>query len=433
MPEEQTHPHKRAGLSHWVTETVFEKQSHRARFNDLRCGHSCNPVLIEALLMAERFSQSGRAPAFLLSGGSLTELCQFGQRKKWLCPWGIEYVDETHRPELPNVPPHLREWDRYDDTSKFLDLNEVKRLIDDERNQFERILLSEPMTFDWLNNLHKHPVEEIHIFYDGIEESLKNGLPHRAIRDIARCESLRVLEITNAVIKNSDRYLLERLKNIEAFMGAPIPDHRIKDQFYFYCGSFHTLRYITFFKPLSDPDEDEYEKITWMIRNRKNSLRHIELVVPPEETLYEAIIKIPHLRSFRLHTFAEVYDSDFVTLLSHPNVQQNLRDLYLAYLEVGARTFALIAKLRNLHCIDLSSTKLTGDELNKILRANKKHIRYVRVAECPGLGPEIFQEISECTYLERVTLYKNERIKEAAEEYIREKRPNFGAITFSFE
>ena len=229
MPEEQTHPHKRAGLSHWVTETVFEKQSHRARFNDLRAGHSCNPVLIESLLMAERFSQSGRAPEFLLSGGSLTELCQFGQRKKWLCPWGIEYVDETHRREVPDVPPHLREWDS-DDISTFLDLDEVKRLIDEERNQFDRVYLYEPMTFDWLNNLHKHPVEEIHVFYKGIPESMRNGIPHRAVRDITRCESLRVLEM-NAVIKNADRYLLKRLNNIQAFMGAVIPGRKIIDQF----------------------------------------------------------------------------------------------------------------------------------------------------------------------------------------------------------
>ena len=189
---------------------------------------------------------------------------------------------------------------------------------------------------------------------------------------------------------------------------------------------------MTFLKPFSDPDEDEYEKMAWMIRH-SSTVRNIELVVPPEETLYEAIINLPNLRSFRLHTFAVVYDSDFVTLLSHPNVRQNLRDLYLAYSEVGARTFALIAKMRNLHCINLSSTSVTGEELNKILRANKKHIRYVGVSSCPGLGPEIFQGISECTYLERVTLCGNEKLKEVAEEYIRSKERNSAAITFSFQ
>ena len=432
MPTDRPCPTSRSGLSHWVTETVFEKQSHRARCNDLRSAHSCNPVLIESLLIAERFAQSGRAPEFLLSGGSLTELCHFGQRKKWLCPWGIEYVDETHRPELPNVPPHLREWDRYDDTSKFLDLNEVKRLIDDEHNQFERILLSDPMTFDWLNNLHKHPVEEIHVFYEGIPESLLKGIPTRAVADIARCESLRVLEMENAVIKNSDKWLLKRLENIEAFMGGPIPDHKITDQFLFYC-SYGKLTYITFFKPWDDPDEEEYKTMAVAIRSRKYKLRHVELVMPPEDDLLAAIAECKNLRSFRLHSFAEVDDSGFSRFLLHPNVQQNLRDIWLGYLDVGPRTFVLLSKMRNLRWINLSSTKLTGDELNKILRANKKSIRSVQVSSCPGLGPEIFEGISECTHLERVTLYENERVKEAAQEYIRAKRPNFGAITFSFE
>ena len=422
---------KQTNLSHWVSPTPSAQETHRLREAAMKRSHRYHPVLVESLLIAERFSHTDRAPNFLLSVSSVTSTCAFDQCKKWLCPWGVERVDETHRPELPMAPAHLRNSELYDDVNCHLQLDEVKRLIDDETNQFDRIFLCEPMSFKWLANLYKHPVEEIHILYDGIPKSLNDGLPLQTVSDIARCETLRVIECENIEIQKRHTHIMTRMPNMEAFIGIANPDGII-NQVQHYQMLPH-LTYIHFFNAWDAPNDEDYEAMTTLIWLRRDTLEHIEFVLPPRGKLLAALTQCPKLRSFRLQAFAPIVDSDLKAFLSHPNIRQNIRDIWLGYTQIGAGTFALLAKMRNLRWINLSNTALTGDELNAILRANKEHIRSVHAGGCPGVGSEIFSGIEECAYLDRVCLHGNEKLREAAAAYIRAKRPNYAAITFAFE
>ena len=372
---------RQTNLSHWVSPTPSAQETHRLREAAMKRSHRYHPVLVESLLIAERFSHTDRAPNFLLSVSSVTGTCAFDQCKKWLCPWGVERVDETHRPELPTAPAHLRNSEFYEDKNWHWHLDVVKSLIDDETHQFDRIFLCEPMSFEWLENLYKHPVEEIHILYDGIPKSLNDGLPLQAVSDIARCETLRVIECENIEIQQRHTHIMTRMRNMEAFIGIANPDGII-NQVHFY-ETLPNLTYIHFFSPWEVPTDAEYEAMTDLIRARRDTLEHIEFVLPPRSKLLAALTHCPKLRSFRLQAFAPIVDSDLKAFLSHPNIRQNIRDIWLGYTQIGAGTFALLAKMRNLRWINLSNTALTGDELNAILRANKEHIRSVHAGRRP--------------------------------------------------
>ena len=393
------------------------------------------PVLVRNLLMAERLSQTARAPHFMLSFASVADLCRFDQRTKWLCPWGIEYVDETHRPALHSVPQHLLAKMYSCATRDVLSMRRVKNLIDKLDHRFERVLIEQPESFDWKANLHKHPVEELHIIYVRTPERYRYGLPYKAIAGIVSCQSLRVLEIENAVINEGHMHFLRQLKNLEVIIGAGFARDRVPleiqvnayDLFpkltyvYFVCSMMHVLT------------AEEIAAMVAFVTSRRETLRHIALFMPPSADLFAALAQCPNLRTFRLDSYEALTDADLSDFLSHPHIRQNLQDISLATSTLRGDTFARLAAMPSLRWVNLSANQgLTSETLNAILRANRANLRDVRVANCHYLGPQVLEGIAQCVFLDRVNLYNIRELQEAAAEYIRTERPNFGGMILSF-
>ena len=92
--------------------------------------------------------------------------------------------------------------------------------------------------------------------------------------------------------------------------------------------------------------------------------------------------------------------------------------------------FALLAKFTNIRYLNLERTKITGEELSKILISNSRTIREVNVKKCPHIGAEIIPAISQCLYLHRFEVHARQPLAIALAQYVFTQRRNWHAIQF---
>ena len=309
----------------------------------------------------------------------------------------------------------------------FLSSKKIKDLVDDERNAFERIFVRKLAPFDWQASLYKHPLEEIHIIYSGLPESLQKGMPFRVIQNILRCESIRVIEISDYFAKVDYVHHLQQLKNLEMLIGHK-PLGGIIGQIELY-RSLPRLTHVDFFNGSQLLMEHEHADLMAFIQSRRKTLKHIALYMPTGDDVFEALANCPKLQTFRCHSWGGLTDDDLEAFLSHPNIRRNLRDISVHGRSLSTETFSRLAALKNLRWVNLMGcVRLTSDDLNSILIRNSAHIHDVEVSTCEALGPEIFDGISKCMYLERITLYASVALEDAADAYILAQRRNCEAI-----
>ena len=419
---------KQASLSHWIVQEPYEAKFARVKERELtRCSRR-NPTYVKSLVMAEHLHAQMKAPHFLLSADSLIDMCRFSQRTKWLCPWGEQLMNEIHREPTHSYPERLFYENHGIGGNDHVMLCEkdFKALVDDERNQWERVFLCDPNWLDWLENLYKHPVEELHLLFNGPPSKYQDGFPLKYHEYIVRCKALRVLTLENMDLPERFHAQFLKLKNIEFFDGGISQSLSSFPDFY---KKLTSLRYCEIYNSWEGPDDVIYYALLEMVKARKNTLEHIELTEPPRADYVEALANCPNLQTFILHD-AEMTDADMAPLLSHPIIQHQIRNFTLPHSSAGPETFALLGKFTNLRFLMLNGSDITDKEAARIILNNKFHMREVRLDDCKHIGKETLHAISQCAHLEWVSLCRDGKVKALIKQYIRERRPNYGAIRY---
>ena len=418
---------KQASLSHWIVQEPYEAKFARAKERELKRCYRRNPTYVESLVMAEYFHEQMKAQHFLLSAESLIDMCRFSQRTKWLCPWGEQLFNEIHREPMQTYPERM--CDDYhhirDSGNGMLAVEDLKALVDDESNEWERVFICDPQSLDWIENLFKHPIEELHFVDNGIGSKYQAGIPFKYIHYITRCKTIRV--ITLECMDLPENFLSEflRLKNLECLAGPNVSGipHILE--------KLTNLRFCEIMNRCDGPDDYVYYEFLEMIKAKKNTLQHIELNEPPSADYVDVLTNCPNLQTFILINAGEMTDADITPLLSHPFIQRNLRTLRLWHSSAGPEIFALLAKFTNLRFLDLDNCNITDKEAARIILNNKFHMREVRLDRCKQIGPETLNAISQCAHLEWVDLCGCDVIKAPIKQYIRDRRPNHGAIRYA--
>ena len=431
MPSDQA-ALKQASLSHWIAQEPYESKFKRVKQRELtRCSRR-NPMYVESLVTAEYLNEKMQAPHFLLSAESLVDMCRFSQRTKWLCPWGEQLYNEIHREPTQSYP--MRMCDYYNDIECdgriLLAKKDFKALVDDVSNAWERVVVFDPPCLDWLENLHKHPVEELHIVYECHTDYYAESDSEKVVECIVRCKSLRSLTLWNAEFPTHLHSKLLKLKNIEHIVGTVSPHLSCHIDIY---KNLTSLRYLHNYNGYRGPDDRAYFQLLEIVKSRQNTLEHIELEEPPRADYVDALVKCPKLQTFRMLESNNMTDDDMAPFLSHPVTQRQIRDFWMSDSSAGPRTFALLAKFTNLRFLMLQRTNITGKEAAKIMINNKFHMREVSLSYCENVGPEILDAISQCAHLEWVDLSGPHTCtwKGGIAQYIRERRPNYGAIRYT--
>ena len=419
---------KQASLSHWIVQEPYEAKFARAKERELKRCYRRNPTYVESLVMAEYFHEQMKAQHFLLSAESLIDMCRFSQRTKWLCPWGEQLYNEIHREPMQTYPERM--CDDYhhirDSGNGMLAVEDLKALVDDESNEWERVFICDPQSLDWIENLFKHPIEEFHFAFNGIGSKYQDDFPFKYLQYITRCKTIRVINLECMSFPDHFHSEFLRLKNLECLNGMNLsgfPDILEK---------FTNLRFCEIINRREGPDDYWYYENLEMVKAKQNTLQHIELTEPPNADYVDVLTNCPNLQTFILRDAGEVTDADIIPILSHSFIQRNLHTLRLRHSSASPEIFALLAKFTNLRFLSLDDCNITDKEAARIILNNKFHMREVCLNRCKHIGTETLNAIAQCAHLEFVDLRGGEVKKAPIKQYIRERRPNYGAIRLSY-
>ena len=405
---------------------TYAQKVQRITQRELHRGLRASPDIIEDILMVDMLAAKENSPNFTLNFDSVLDICRFSQKTKWLCPWGVEYFDETHRDPIRDLPQRVLEIflslendeDYY--TQQLLTQKEVAYTIADESNHFDRVFLYQQENLDCLENLYKHPCEELHVTYS-------SELRRKDVENIVRCKTLRVLRISCAAIPISLRPMLAQLQHLEIlhYESFDLVSTQIETLRLF--PRLHNME-IAVTRDTFSP-EHAIAVIT-LIQERKETLRHVKLSLEVPHEMLVALAACRNLQSFSLDQ-PRMTDEDLHPFFSNRHVQKTLRNVDLSRVSIKEPTFAFLAEFKNLRTLDLSMTDVSYEEAAKILESNAATIRSVDFTACKKLyvGNDLLSAIEKCAHLERVDVRNNFHInKFYVKQFKKEKRRNHQAV-----
>ena len=417
-------PETKSELSREAQDT-YKDIVQRVSQREIKRSHRVHPILVESILLAKILHDEGKAQNFILSSHSLIETCSFAQRIKWLCPWGAQFYDETHRPEnreIPAVALEKRLALEFDERWLYeLSQEEISTHLADASQQWERVYLDLQDNLECLKHLHKHPCEELHIFCpDGIREE--------DAQNIALCRTLRVL---SAEVRQMPANLYEelaKLPNLEIIHDVdrsidPLAMAEIQRPFPF----LHSLRFGTLHGPIT---AEEASTMVEMIKSRNATLRHIFLKMCPPAEVMIALAQCPRLVTLHICGDLEVdenFRDQFTLFLSSKHVQKTLQNIVIEQVDLEGDILNLLALCCDIRSFSYMNSSITDEQLSKIILANYRKIRHISMQGCHEVGENILDALEKCVHLERVDM-RWSAIPEAIDEYKKHRRRNYQAI-----
>ena len=343
-----------------------------------------------------------------------------GGQRKWLCPWGTQMYDETHREPICELPQHAIEMsiamDTTDSRHPVLTEDDVEAAIDDEAGSFERVFVKDLEGLWCLENLHRHPCEELHIVCCG-------QLDDTDIDNIVRCESLRVLRVEVTHIPHNLLRKLAQLPNLQIFRC---------DRAATGADQLAMLRLFpqTTILDLAVNGERETEEMRELLCARKDTLEHVYLSFEPSPSILLALLACEQLQGVTL-AHLRVDSGRFSAFFINQRVQQGLRYLDLSVACVTEPVCALLASFTNLRWLDISDTDISGKELCAILESNAAHIRHVSAQGARfDEADDLLLAVEQCAQLEVIDMryIANHDVREKILAYKKSKRRNHEAI-----
>ena len=241
---------------------------------------------------------------------------------------------------------------------------------------------------------------------------------------------LRVLNICHAKLPPKASEELLKLRNLEIIINFGNPmGTSISKQLAFY-KKFPNLTAYNFSNSDLDLSDAQYDAISDFLISRKSKVKHFLTKNTPDEYLLHTLGHCPNLITYRYDHCHVNQPDDFAPLLSSETSQQTLQDIRLDDPTLTSNDFALLAKFTNIRCLNIERTKITEEELSKILINNSRTIREVNVKRCTHIGTEIIPAISQCLYLHRFEIHGRQPLAIALAHYVCTQRRNWHAIQF---
>ena len=386
--------------------------------------HRIKRHLTESLLLADDLRKRKKISDFSCPFSSILDIFSFAQHVKWLCPWGIEMYDEVHRSPLRDIPEAFQEeFHKLEDGSKsvrVLPQKKLRDLIDDASQQIERLFLYKAHNLSILENLFKHPCEELYIYFS-------DTMSKSDVERIVRCTSIRVLCLECGRLPEKLILALNALPNLQIlrYEHDESPSKHIET-----LRKFPQLRAIDIGANSGRTTDSEAQAICEFIRERKQTLQHVHFssIIKPE--IANALVQCPNLVSFSVENPLQG-DEGVCQFFENPSVQRRIQHVKLIRSSVGERTFFHLSKFTNLRWLDVSLSDITTDQLRAILLANSNTIREVIATNCALIDDGIMAAIGWCAYLEKVDLRGTSVHMEAVMAYGRRQKSNVGAISIT--
>ena len=344
-----------------------------------------------------------------------------GQEKKWLTPLGVKVIDEAHRAPSPELPHQLLE-DFFQlecedgaDYCGVLSNAQMRALVDNTDLKLQRVFIfgigkdGDFIDCDILENLHKHPCEEVHV--------RRATCPKEAIGYLAKCTSIKVINFFDCQIDQNDaKTLIDKLPNLEEFseMSTAMSKKAPKAKT-FKCYEKHEGKDL---KPYLD-----------YIRENKDHIERADIGRCGKAVL-DALAACPNLKSLSYNDTWEEDEGDafLKPFLSNADVQKRLEHINLRKCRVGSPTFKLLVKFTNLKWLNLNYVFIPTADLKKIIEKNAAHIVDIDVAKNGLLKDGVLEAVAKCKKLNRIDLRMTKVTQVAVNRYKSEKKPNHGAI-----
>ena len=401
---------------------TYENSVERVSRRELKRSQRVHPVLIENILLASILHEKGNASKFSLPFHSIVELCSFAQRTKWLCPWGTQFYDEVHRPQIRTLPKRAEvkflalEFDEHEFSE--LSRNDVIERLSNASSQWERVYLYDQGKLDCLEHLYKHPCEELHIAY-------ADDIRRKDVLNILRCKTLRVLNLECVGVPRDFLIEFAKLPNLEVIHDMDIgPGPLDMVAGYRLFPNIHSLSFDVMDEPARD---EEVSAMVDIINERRHTLRYVRLMMSPVQAIMDALTMCPNLEWVEIIRGSDFDDTPLYSYFGNPIVQKRLRHIILEYVDYDEDFYELLAKCTNLCTFQLRDSSITGPELADILLANAKTIRFVDVMGSRDVCKKVLDAIEQCSHLEWFDLRRS-LIRGAIQRYKRNRRRNHQAI-----
>ena len=311
----------------------------------------------------------------------ILNMAQFVKKKKWLCPWGPELIDETHRPCNTDYPTYLmrRELECHRQLSEVyrsLSADEIRLLLSDPSQHWDRILLQDfdPAFFDLL---HLHPCEELR-FTKGAAV-----LSRAHVQSIAKCTSLRVIDIGYHKISQESICELNKLPYLEKLQ-CKYTDGALQS-----IGALTQLDQlpVVLLNPWSTEDwafntDDDLTAAIAYITDRKDRARHLHLTSAAGPIIFRALGQCTQVESIHIDAMGCDSTEDWHLLFMHPALQRTVRHIHLENVMLDSQVLSQIAKFANLLSLELMRMRTFPDVFNSIVLAHADHLQYLSIWGC---------------------------------------------------
>ena len=343
-----------------------------------------------------------------------------GHQKKWLTPLGVKVIDEAHRAPTPELPHQLLE-DFYqlecEDGPEYcgsLSSAAMRALVDNADLKLQRVFIygngnDDFIDCDILENLHKHPCEEIHVRRASCSE--------KAAEYLAKCSSIKVISFDDCSIGGkSAKMLIDKLPHLEEF--SVLSD-----------SMFEKIAKAKAFKCYREFEDECLKPYLDYISANEDSIELADIGRCGKAVL-DALTACPNLKSLSYTDAWEDDSSDtfLKPFLSNTDVQKRLEHISLRKCRVGSPTFKLLAKFSNLKWLNLNHVFIPTADLKKIIENNSAHIVDIDAAMNGKLKEGVLEAVAKCKKLNRIDLRMTGVTKVAVNRYKSEKKPNHGAI-----
>ena len=362
-------------------------------------------------------------------------ITQFAVKKKWMCDYGADVIDETHR--LSNIVAPLcieeKSYELYRQSGGTWDSisdEEIIKLLSDETQQWDRIILPvyNPKFFKFI---HLHPCEELRFGFDSEELSYEDSL------HIAKCKDLRLIDVGFNDVEAEDVQALKQLPNLSKIIyhgsGDLLKCFKVLQEFphldllQIYGSDDCDLESPAFpFK-----DEDLHTALSYL-SSKKHTTRHLHITITIGPVVLAALGQFTEIQSLYIEDVSALLYTgfDLYLLFMSTNLQKSVRHLHLHNITFDEDALSHLAKFHNLVSIDCNGLNVSTEDLKAIIRANADRLQSLTIVKCRHVGDGLLDAISICEKLGWANISGTAVSARAIDIYRKAKRPNWGNLQY---
>ena len=421
-------------------EEPYQERMQRITERELCDSHNAQPVLVESLVLAAELGPTTLSTnaESILSIESILSLTQFAKKKKWLCIWGPEYVDETHRVSNIFRPICLEQkYEKLDRESNYSEIDlpheDFLALLSDPKQRWQRITLPEyhPIYFELL---HLHPCEELRLFCS--DEGPK--MTRTDLENIAKCKTLRFFNMEFFKATPESMAALQKLPHLQNVIFNNIEDAYDCVEALMQVPQATTIQINTgsnnvYYDSHAYPFEDhELAGALSYITGRKNTAKEIYLYVTIGPIIMATLAQCTQVESISvLEVDPQGEDKHMYLMFMSPTLQRSVRHLRFGYSNMSSQSLFYLSKFTNLLSIEMDSMYVSTSELLPIIQANAAHLHTLILWECQYIDAKLLDIVAECKNLRVVDIGGTKITRAAIEKYKKAKRPNWYALNYT--